>query len=321
MAGKIRWGIIGLGNIASKFAEDLVNVDDAELTAVASRSENNAREFAAKFNAGTFFTSYSDLYNSEEVDVVYIAVPHSFHAHESIEAMRSGKHVLCEKPLGISASEIQKMIEVANEEQCFLMEAMWSRFNPSIEESLSKIANGELGTLRYINADFGFFAMERERSGRLFNPQLGGGSLLDIGIYPVFLAYVLLGKPLRIEASALFLDNGVEYQSSIRFDYEKAHANLFSSFACNTEMRAEISGELGTIFLEPRWHEASGFSIRKGDKETKFERPLNGRGYTYEIMEVNRCLQEGKLQSDKWSLKHSLHLAELLDTISKTISR
>lgn len=316
MPKKIRWGIVGLGNIAGKFAADLKLLPDAELTEVASRDVNKAGEFARKFGAKKSSGSYEALFNSQDVDVVYIATPHSHHAENSIAALRAGKHVLCEKPLGLTLEEVRKMTRVAEEESRFLMEGMWSRFNPAVIEVLQRCRNGDLGKIRYIRADFAFNALGRNRDGRLFNPELGGGSMLDIGLYPVFLAYSLLGMPVGLDATALYLENGVEYQTAMRFTYHGAQALLFSSLACDTQMRAEIAGEEGSFLLEPRWHETDSYRHVSGGVNTLKEFELSGKGFTYEIQEVHRCLRKGHLQSALWSHKNSRDLVTLLDSIS-----
>ena len=318
----MRWGIIGPGKIAGKFAGDLQLVEDGELYAVASRNKERAAAFAKEFGASRVFGDYQALYRCEDVDVVYIATPHSFHAGEAIAAMEAGKHVLCEKPLGMNSAEVARMISAANSNSRFLMEAMWTRFNPAVSEVLEHIKNGRIGSIRYLQADFGFYAMDQPVDSRLFNPALGGGTLLDIGIYPVFLAYTLLGMPKAIEASSLFLENGVEYQTAVRFDYNHAHALLFSSFACSTSMRAEICGEKGRYFLEPRWHEAGAYTYEQAKGGEVLEnRPLKGKGYYYEIVEVQRCIRENLLESPHWSLTHSLDLIGLIDAVSEKIRR
>jgi predicted dehydrogenase len=197
------------------------------------------------------------------------------------------------------------------------MEALWSRFNPAIRKVKQLVDNGEIGPLAYLHADFAFYALERDFEGRVLNPKLAGGSLLDIGIYPVFLCYLLLGKPDQILSTSNFHDKGTEVQTSMIFKYTKAHALLYSGFTSRSEMKAEISGEKGSIYLPGRWHEAQGYTMeRRGDKEV-FSIPTKGRGYYYEICEVHDCLRQGKLESTLWSHQNSLDLITLLDTVRK----
>ncbi len=285
MSKKIRWGIVGLGKIAHSFAKDLALVPQAKLTAVASRNVEKAKAFGAEYHSELTFGSYEDLFESTEVDVVYIATPHTSHAALAIKAMKSGKHVLCEKPLGVNTGEVHQMIEVAKEEKVFLMEALWSRFNPTISTVRNLIRAGEIGQIRYLHADFAFYALDREDEGRLLNPALAGGSLLDIGIYPIFLAYLLLGSPESILSSTKKYLTGVEIQTAMIFQYPEAQALLFSGLTSNAEMKAEISGTKGTIYLHPRWHETEGYSLEREGKIENVQIPKTGKGYAHEIME------------------------------------
>jgi predicted dehydrogenase len=219
MSQKVRWGIIGLGGIAHKFANDLNLVESAEITAVASRNLYKAKEFGKQYRSKLAFGSYEELFQCQEVDVIYIATPHTLHKEWSIKAMNQGKHVLCEKPMGMSRADIKEMVSVAKSNKVFLMEALWSRFNPTIKKVKELVDKGEIGELGYLHADFAFYALDRSEEGRVLNPNLGGGSLLDIGIYPIFIAYLLLGKPDKIQSSSKFYKTGVEIQTSLIFDY------------------------------------------------------------------------------------------------------
>lgn len=315
MAKKIHWGIIGLGNIAHHFVKDLALIPEAVLTAVASRNVIKAKDFASEYNHPKAYGSYEELLADPQVDVVYIATPHTSHANLAIKSMKAGKHVLCEKPLGVNSTEVQEMVAVAQEEKVFLMEALWSRFNPSIQAVLQQVKNNSIGAIRYVKADFGFYALDRDKNGRILNPELAGGSILDIGIYPIFLSYMVLGMPKSITANALFGATGAELQTSVLFNYDSAQAVLLSSFMAKTEMRAEIGGEKGQLYIEPRWHEAQAYSIEKDGEKTTFPLPTMGRGYSYEINEVHQCLTENKLQSALWSHKNSLDLITLLDAV------
>lgn len=315
MEDTIRWGIVGLGKIAHSFARDLKLVVDAELVAVASRNLEKAAEFGAAYQVKETYGTYEALFASKNVDAVYIATPHMAHASLSIRAMEHGKHVLCEKPMGVNAGEVGQMMAAARKNNVFLMEALWSRFNPSLLKVKELVSQGQIGKLRYVRADFGFYGLDREETSRLLNPDLAGGSLLDIGIYPVFLAYLLLGTPEHILSKSQFWKNGVEVQTAMIFDYAESQAILYSGLTSQTEMKAEIAGTEGTIFLHPRWHETQGFSIQKGATVTSHTLPTLGKGYTHEVEEVHRCLKAGKLESSLWSLQDSLELIRLLDTV------
>ena len=264
---KVRWGIVGLGNIAKLFAEDLALVNDAELVAVASSNINRAKDFAKTYGANRFYGSYEELFNDTEVDIVYVATYHHTHAEVSISAMNSGKHVLCEKPISTNKTEAAAMIEVSQKNDVFFMEAFWSRFNPTIRKVKHLVENGEIGKLRYLNAEFTFYVLDSDPKGRMLNPDLAGGSLLDMGVYPIFLSYLLFGKPQEILARSNFHETGAEIQTSMLFQYDNAQAVLYSGFANNTDMKAKIAGEKGEIFIEPIWHETQGFTLKKDSWE------------------------------------------------------
>lgn len=317
MNKKIRWGIVGLGNIAGKFAGDLALSSEAILVAVASRDFEKARLFSEEYGAKKAYGTYEALFEDPEVDVVYIATPHSFHHAQTLSALKGGKNVLCEKPLGINASEVREMTDLASEKGLFLMEALWSRFNPSIQQVYSRVKSGELGAVSYLRADFAFPALDRDAGGRLLNPALAGGSLLDIGIYPVFLAYLFLGIPKDIKVSAHFHTTGVEKQIAMIFDYDEAMAVLYSGFSSRSEMKAEISCESGSVLLNPPWHHTEGFQWQKDEEIEEVARSLKGYGYFYEIEEVHRCLKAGELESGLWSWADSLALHSLLDRIRR----
>ena len=229
--------------------------------------------------------------------------------------MNHGKHVLCEKPMGMRRADIEELVSVAIRNKVFIMEALWSRFNPTIRRVKELVDKGEIGELGYIHADFAFYALDRSEEGRVLNPNLGGGSLLDIGIYPIFLSYLLLGKPEKIQSSSKFYKTGVEIQTAMIFDYPNAQAVLYSGLTSKSKMEAEISGSKGSIFIYPKWHAAKGYSLKIDGKVQNFDMPTLGNGYIYEIEEVNTCLQKGNLESALWTHQNSLDLAELLETV------
>lgn len=312
---KIRWGIIGLGRIARLFADDLKLVEEAELVAVASTNASRANDFAKDFEVPQAYSSYSELFNDPNVDVVYVATLHHTHCKFSIEAMNYGKHVLCEKPIGISRSQAVEMTNISKKNNVFFMEAFWTRFNPSIIKIRELISQGAIGRLRYINAEFTFYKLNDDPKSRSLNIDLAGGSLLDMGVYPVFLSYLLLGLPEEILARAQFYNTGAEIQTSMIFQYENAQALLYSGFANNTDMKAKISGEAGEIYIHPFWFEAQGFELVQNGKSQFHELPTIGKGFTHEVFEVHECIRKSKLESKKWSHKNSMELMGLVDTI------
>lgn len=316
---KVNWGIIGLGKIANKFAEGLTSVADAEIYGVASRNKDNAVSFAQKHNAKVAYGSYVQLMKDEQVDVIYIATPHVFHRDLTIDCINNGKAVLCEKPFAINFRQAEEMVDLSRSKGIFLMEALWTRFLPHFQFVIEKIKSGELGKIISMNADFGF-AAEFDKTKRLFNKELGGGSLLDIGIYPVFMAYCLLGKPEDIEAKAEFTETGVDASCDIKFKYKSGvEAKLFSTFLEKTPTTAEIKMERGRIVLNSRFHEPTSVNIISEGSEETFEFGVETRGYNFEAEHVNSMLQQGKTESDIWDLDETLELMKLLDAIRSEI--
>lgn len=311
---KLNWGIVGTGKMASHFAEDLITSGSSALAAVASRSLAKAQAFAAAFDTKNVFGNYDDIMNYPEVDIIYIATPHNSHMELAIKAMEAGKHVLCEKPMGVNRQQVECMIECSRANRVFLMEAFWSRFNPAIQEVFRRIACGDIGEVVQIHADFAFFTQAPDES-RLFNPELAGGALLDIGVYPAFLAYSVLGVPDRIQASAVFHQTGVDIQTAAVLDYPDALANISCGFNSTSDMIARIYGTGGSIFINAPWHGTDGFyTVINGNKQ-HFSYPKAGRGYIHEIEECVRCVAAGKTESQAWSHRDSLALTGICDEI------
>lgn len=308
------WGIIGLGKIAHKFTQDILLVPGNTVAAVASRDLKKAGTFAHEYAAGKAHGTYDALFQDPTVDIVYIATPHDTHAQLSIAALNAGKHVLCEKPLGVNREQVAQIIDAARKNQRFLMEGLWSRFNPTIQACLQLIREKAIGTVNYINADFNFYTNAPEDS-RILNMHLAGGALLDIGIYPAFLAYAILGKPEAILASARFHKTGVDQQTSAILKYPGGFANIMCGIQSKSDMVAKIYGPEGSISIDARWHEAQGFTLQSGEKTQKFSLPTPGNGFTFEIEECQRCIRSGKLESELWSQQNSLDLIEILDEI------
>ena len=315
---KIRWGIIGLGNIANQFATDLKLIEDAKLNAVASRNTDKASEFALKHNCATFYGSYEELFADDQIDIVYIATPHDSHAELSIKAMQNGKHVLCEKPLSLSYSDTVRMIETSNKYNKFFMEAFWTRFIPSIKELLSKVKDGEIGEVKYINADFAF--INRELGTRLTDKKLGGGALYDIGVYPLFLSYILLGIPKDIIAKSIYHTTGVDLQTTMILQYESAQAVLHAGLVSASDMKATISGTSGRIDIDSPWFMTEGYSVFVNEQEEKFHIPNIGKGYSYEAIECHQCIRQNQIESKLWSHQNSLDLSRITEDVRKQIN-
>ena len=319
MSEKIAWGILGLGGIAHKFVKDLALVKGAKLQAVASSSQERANAFAQEYNAIKAYGSYEALYADPAVEVIYIASVHVDHYPQTLAALNAGKAVLCEKPMGINAQQLKEMIALAKAKKVFLMEAFWSRFNPALLEAKRQIEQGRIGELRHVNASFAMPRWKDKPEGRLLNLVKGGGSLLDIGVYPVFLAYFLLGKPKEIVAKTNFNPQGTEIQSSIIFSYPHAQAQLYSSLTHSFTMEAKVYGENGELTITPTWHESEALSWKINESVKLEKYPKKGKGYVHEIEEVHHCLSSQKGQSDMWSLNDSLNLIELMDEIRQQV--
>jgi predicted dehydrogenase len=311
----IKWGIVGLGNIANQFASDLVLIENADLTAVASRDLAKAEEFGGKFNALRMYNSYDLLFEDSEVEIVYIATPHNSHAELSIKALESGKHVLCEKPMSLSYQDAQRMIEASKKHNTFFMEAFWTRFIPSVQDVLQKISNGIIGDVNYIKADFAFHGSETENK-RLFDKELGGGALFDIGVYPLFLSYILLGYPKEILAKAIKHKNNVDLQTSMILQYESGQSVLHASIVSESDMKAVIAGTKGRIELNAPWFIADGYSLYiNEEKEATFTLPALGKGYSHEIIECQNCILNNEIESKLWSHQNSLDLSRIVEDI------
>ncbi|MEM8857871.1 MAG: Gfo/Idh/MocA family oxidoreductase [Chloroflexota bacterium] len=313
---KLRWGILGPGAISTKFAIGLQATNSGELIAVGSRNFERATAFAEKFGAPQAYGSYSDLVADSNIDAIYIGTPHSYHKDHAILCMRAGKHALCEKPFAINAKEAAEMIAVAEETGAFLMEAMWSRFLPSLVKTREIIADGTIGEPRMIYADFGFRMGTVMPEHRLFDPKLGGGALLDVGIYPLSLASMLFGAPTQISSMANLGTTGVDEESAILLGHEGGQMAICSTaIQLNTPHEAQILGTDGSIKIQAPWWSSSKITLNKGDVETTFHLPYKGNGYTHEAEEVAQRLAKGVTESAVMPLAESLTIMQTMDKI------
>lgn len=312
----IRWGIVGAGQIARKMADAIEFSSGAELHAIGSRTLESANAFARDYGAKRAYGSYEELYQDPDVDVVYVATPHPMHAENTLAALEAGKAVLCEKPLAMNAAEAEAMVASARAKGLFLMEAMWTRFLPAIVDVKRRVVAGEIGDLRMLHADFGF-RTEFMPEHRLFNPALGGGALLDVGIYPVSLAHHLLGVPSRIHAEAAFGPTGTDEQTAVLLGYPDGQlATLTCAARTRTAHEAILCGADGLIRIRADWWSGSSFIFDRpnGTKET-VELSTHPNGFLYEVEETVKCLREGKTESSVMSLDESLEIMRTMDTI------
>ena len=312
----IRWGIVGTGKIATSFAEDLRHARGAELVAVASRSEESARAFAGRFQVPRWHASYEAMAEDPQVDVAYIATPNTQHYSNSALFIRAGKAVLCEKPFTLNAIEAQELIELARQRGLFLMEAMWTRFLPSIGVLRQLLEEGALGEVRMLAADFGK-RFRFDPTSRLFAPELGGGALLDLGVYPVSLASLVFGPPERIHCMASMGETGVDEQEGILFGYAGGRqAVLYASMQVTTPDEATILGTRGYLRIHSPMHAPHRITVFAEDgKEHSHEHPIRGNGLHYQVLEVMRCLREGARESEQMRLDESLGVMKTMDAV------
>ena len=316
---KIRWGILGCGRIARKFAADLRLVADAELTAIASRNKETLELFAKDFPCNHLHNSYESLVVNNEVEVIYVATPHSHHYEHTILCLNHDKAVLCEKAFAINSRQAMEMVKTAKERKVFLMEALWTKFLPHYKKLQELLQQKALGDIKSVLVNFGFKTSDQSPR-RLFDPLLGGGTLLDIGIYNVFMAISVLGKPDAIEATMTPSSTGVDEQIAVLFKYNSgAMAQLFSSFVTNLPIQAEINGTEGNITLTTRFYEPSAtiqlYKQLPGEKEIIAVEKEAGFGYQYEARHVNECLKNGITESPVMTHADTLLLMEILDRI------
>ncbi len=313
---KFRWGILGTGSIARQFVRGLNSVPEAEVLAVGSRSEASAAKFADKRNIPRRHASYQALASDPDVDVVYIATPHPFHAENATLCLEAGKAVLCEKPFCVNAAEAERVVGLAREKGLFLMEGMWTRFFPLMGEVRRLVSEGALGEVRMLNVDFGFRA-DPDPASRLFAPGLGGGALLDVGVYCVSFASMVLGRPSGSVGISHLGETGVDEQASIGLEHEGGRlANLSIGIRTTTPQEATIIGTEAYARIHAPWWRPESMTIsRPGEEDETVEVPVTGNGFGYEAAEVMRCLEAGKTESEIMPLDETVSVMKTMDSI------
>lgn len=313
----IRWGILGPGKIANKFATGLQAAPGAEIHAIGSRSRERADAFADAFNAPRRHDSYDALAADPEVDVIYVATTHPQHMDATLLCLDHGKAVLCEKPFAMNHRQAERMVAFARDRKLFLMEAMWTRFRPAIRKAFELIEDGAIGTPELLQVAVGW-GSPFDLSSRLFSKELGGGILLDGGIYPISLASHFLGEPDAIATLGHMAPSGVDDQGGVIFSYESgAMASIVFSSRVTPHAIATLVGTEGRIELHEDWHKPEGLTLRRKDG-TAVDHDFTlseGNGYQYEAMHVMDCLRAGKTESDIMPLDETLSLMKTLDTI------
>jgi predicted dehydrogenase len=309
-----RWGILGPGKIARKFASSLPYSQTGILKAVASTNNLRAKEFARDYGAEWHFDSYEALVDSGQVDAIYVATPHSFHLRDSKFCLERGIPVLCEKPLSTRPEDSKYLIDLALEKKAFLMEGLWTCCLPSFRKALQWVAEGRIGDVVYAEANFGHPA-PMDYSKRHFNPQLGGGVMKDIGIYPLALFIHLFGPGMQIQACGKRLENGVDAQVVFQGESKDGKANFqgMVSFLTATGSAASITGTKGRIVFEPQWFRPVKIRLEIGAVDAEiFDGTVPAFGFQFEADEVSRCVESGLLESTLWPHANSLEASRLI---------
>lgn len=313
---RFNWGVLGTGKIARRFMQAVSLVPEARVVAVGSRTQQTADAFGDQFGIPNRYGSYDALLADPEAEIIYVATPHTLHAENTRAALEQGKHVLCEKPFTLNARQAEPLIALARQKGLFLMEGMWTRCFPLMRELVARVQGGEIGAIRLIQADFGFRA-PYDPSGRLLNPALGGGALLDVGVYPVALASLFLGEPARVHSAAAIGQTGVDEQCAVLFEYaDGALALLSAAIQTDTPKEAALCGTNGRIRIHTPWWKPSEATLTRADgSEETLRHPYTGDGLQFEIRHVHDCLRQGLTESPWMPLDETLRILRLLDAI------
>ncbi|QGG40436.1 gfo/Idh/MocA family oxidoreductase [Aeromicrobium yanjiei] len=309
-----RWGILATGAIATSFATDLALVPDNELVAVGSRRREAATAFAERFGATRAHGSYEELAADPDVDVVYVATPHSRHVEDVLMCLEAGKAVLCEKALTLNGRDSAALVAEARERGLFFAEAMWMRTHPVIRRVKELVADGSIGTVSQVRAELSFAAPAD--NDRLWDPALGASALLDVGIYPLTFAHLVLGEPVSIAAGGVLSDRGIDVNGGAVLTYASgAVASISWTQLAWGDNRASVAGDAGRIELPGRFHHPSGLTLVRGEEEVTVSEPVTGRGYAHEIEEVAACLRDGRTESDLLPLDETVSIQRQMDEI------
>lgn len=310
----IRWGILATGGIAAKFATDLALLDDNVLAAVGSRRPEAAQEFAGRFGGSRAHGTYEELAADPDVDVIYVATPHGRHVEDVMLCLEAGKHVLCEKALTMNATDSAALVAEARERGLFLAEAMWMRTNPNVRRVHEIATSGAIGEIRQVRAELSH--VSRADSVRLWDPSLGASALLDVGIYPLTFAHLVLGEPVDIAASGTLTDQGIDDNAGAVLTYASgAVASIAWSQVSAGDSSAVVAGTTGRIEVPARFHEATSLRHGSGDDLTTISEPVIGRGYAHEIQEVAACLRAGATESALLPLDETVSIQRQMDEI------
>ncbi len=316
MKDLVRWGILGTGKAARQMAAAVAAAENTEVVGVGSRTFEKARHFSKDFDLPLAYGSYRELIYDHSVDVVYVATPNAFHFEHTMASLEAGKHVLCEKTFAVNAVQAKAMIHLAREKNLFLMEGLYSRFLPSWQKARELVNQGEIGKIRMVEADYGL-GHPYDPSSRLYSPGLGGGALLDEGIYPVSLASWFLSTPKVVRSTVETGPSGVDHQCCMTFKYPKdALAMLYASIEINSDQGAVLSGTVGRLVLRSPFFRSEELILsRDGQEDEYISCPVDKEPYHYEVEEVVRCIREGKTESEVIPLEETLSVMETLDLV------
>ena len=315
----VRWGILATGKIADSFADDLALVPDATLAAVGSRSEAGARAFADRHDVPRAYGSYAELAADPDVDVIYVATPHGRHVEDVMLCFEHGKAVLCEKALTLNARQSGDLVAEARKRGLFFAEAMWMRCNPRIRRIQQLVADGACGEVRQVRSDLGF-ALPEQAAARLTDPALGASALLDVGIYPLTFAYLVLGEPDDVVASGVLSDLGTDLNGGATLRYANgAVASISWTQVAWSDATASIAGAEGRIEIPSRMHMPPSVSHVRGWETHTYADPVIGRGYTHEIVEAGECLRAGRTESDLLPLDETVAIMALMDRMREQL--
>lgn len=315
-APAVRWGILGAGGIAHKLAEAVTEYTASTVVAVGSRDLAKAQHFADEFGIPTAHGSYEELVGDPEVDVIYVATPHSHHHEHALLAIEAGKHVLCEKAFTQNAAQAREVVAAARAKGVFLMEAMWTRHLPHMYAIRELIARGEIGDIVSVQADHGQALTHVER---MFRADLAGGALLDLGVYPIAFAHDILGVPDRITAAGRLRDTGVDGQIGMVFDYATAQASLTTTMEARTPCTAHIAGTEGRIEIDDTFYTPTSFTVTRQDGTSWFYDGDVPNGFQFEAAEVARRIHAGDTESALLTLDQSLEIMEIMDEVRSQI--
>lgn len=322
---KIKWGIVGSGNISSQFAQGLLQLEDAQIEAVASRDAARAQAFADRFGARKSYGSYEELARDADVDVVYIGTPHTQHLNNAMLFLNAGYAVICEKPLGVNARETEAMAAKAREKNVFFMEGMWTRFFPAYQKALEWVKSGRIGTPKTLQASFGYDGSSDRKQWR-FSRVMAGGAVMDVGIYPLAHAFAAFGSDPVGVTSAAFVDNGIDEYNAFTLQYADGRiAMLSSAISLQMDNQMVISGSEGTVKIGGDWWRANRAELLIADKQSMrfqeqrevFAYPYSATGFQFEAKAVQDCLKKGLKEAPEMPLDETVKIAHMLDKLRK----